>query len=242
MAFVGIWPCPLFRVIALVKNWPCPLVGVIALVKNWPVMALMGNGPCRSRVHRAPAGTSWLSASPGVVGNVSLSFLQWCFVFTVNTRYTLEFGRAGHNSYSLKRNGIVMDLFVYVGLPAFYQCNGNSFQQKKKEMHSCYSRCFVTGRTEIRFTVEVTVIFKFTLWNYKLLTSFDTVLISEWSILIFISHIHTLPLYLSTQKHNGEGVCVLEGLLLYEEEVIMSIPNTVNCKPGKVSRHTAIKK
>lgn len=53
------------------------------------------------------------------------------------------------------------------------------------------------------------------------------------------------PIYthsLCTQKHNGEGVCVLEGLLLYEEEVIMSIPNTVNCKPGKVSRHTAIKK
>ena len=32
-------------------------------------------------------------------------------------------------------------------------------------------------------------------------------------------------------------MCV--GLLLFEEEVFMSVPNAVNCKPGKASRHTA---
>ena len=94
-------PCPLVGVIALVKNWPCALVGVSALVKNWlcpvvGVIALVGKRPCPVVGFTEPLlGTSWLSPSPGVVGNVSLSFLHWCrhwcnqsgccFVFTVST-------------------------------------------------------------------------------------------------------------------------------------------------------------
>lgn len=45
------------------------------------------------------------------------------------------------------------------------------------------------------------------------------------------------PLHRVVGSRGTEGVCV--GLLLFEEEVIMSVPNAVNCKPGKASRHTA---